>query len=390
MDWTVRVVRANKDGSFRLVISQQDAGWSKRQGKKTEDTPRKMLVYADVFPDGRVLPNHTIKYRGHPQPILPGLPKDAAEAARGWTRERDGDKVVAKPVKAEAGFRFEAVRQSVFDVIYVSSSKTTYSFDAAKGLIAEAESAHSQGWGFVSKGTGTTKLSGVKDADATRGKQLAAEEGPYFASVEAYDKAMSEAGMAGKAAAERAGKALDALKEANRSLSHPALKADYDERVKQHERMAKWAVGDAERREAIMGKPAVPFETKDVDGKAVKLADLKGKVVVLDFWYRGCGWCVKAMPQMNQLAEDFAGKDVVILGMNTDEKEEDARFVIDKMKLRYPTLKAAGLPQKFGVQSFPTLLVIDQEGKVHDVHVGYTPTLRQDVGRQIRGLLERK
>ncbi len=96
------------------------------------------------------------------------------------------------------------------------------------------------------------------------------------------------------------------------------------------------------------------------------------------------------MPQMNGLAEDFAGKPVAIFGMNTDMNEEDARFVIEKMGLKYPTLKATGLPEKFGVQGFPTLIVIDQQGKVHDIHVGYTATLREDVGHQIKGLLEKK
>jgi hypothetical protein len=81
---------------------------------------------------------------------------------------------------------------------------------------------------------------------------------------------------------------------------------------------------------------------------------------------------------------------VAIFGMNTDRNEEDARFVSEKMGLKYPTLKAIGLPEKFGVRGFPTLIVIDQQGKVHDLHVGYTPTLRQDIGRQIKALLEKK
>ena len=57
------------------------------------------------------------------------------------------------------------------------------------------------------------------------------------------------------------------------------------------------------------------------------------------------------------------------------------------MALKYPTLKAEGLPQRFGVQGFPTLIVIDQQGKVHDIHVGYSPTLREEVGKQIQALL---
>jgi peroxiredoxin len=168
------------------------------------------------------------------------------------------------------------------------------------------------------------------------------------------------------------------------------LVAELNERIKQHEQMAKYTLDDAERRAKVMGQPAAEFETTDLNGKKVKLADLRGQVVVLDFWYRGCGWCVKAMPQMNELAADFAGQPVAIFGMNTDRDEADARFVIEKMALKYPNLKAEGLPQKFGVQGFPTLIIVDQQGRVHDIHVGYSPTLRDDVGKVIRELLAKK
>jgi protein-disulfide isomerase-like protein with CxxC motif len=60
------------------------------------------------------------------------------------------------------------------------------------------------------------------------------------------------------------------------------------------------------------------------------------------------------------------------------------------MGLKYRTLHGEGMPAKFGVQGFPTLIVIDQRGRVHDIHVGYTPTLREDLGKQIRDLLTSK
>jgi protein-disulfide isomerase-like protein with CxxC motif len=50
-------------------------------------------------------------------------------------------------------------------------------------------------------------------------------------------------------------------------------------------------------------------------------------------------------------------------------------------------LKAEGLPQKYGVQGFPTLIVIGPDGKVRDIHVGYSPTLREEVGKAVRELL---
>lgn len=391
VDWTVWVVRPNEDGSFRLVIREEDAFSQTVGGKKLDQPPRTSFVYADVFPDGRVKPNDTIKYQGDPGGIFPRLPKDAAEAAGGWSWAKEDDKTTARPVKGDGGFRFESSTDSPMNAIYLSTSKSVSTFDPARGLIARRESTNTQAYGFKGQGTGVTELVGVKPLDTTVHKQLAAEETGYFESLAAYNKALR---AAGEAKPEEASKvlagAVQALQSANAALTHPGLKADLADRVKRHDQSAKYTVEAAARRAKVVGQPAAAFETTDIDGKKVGLADLNGKVVVLDFWYRGCGWCIKAMPQMNGLAEDFAGRPVAIFGMNTDRDEADARFVIEKMGLKYPTLKATGLPEKFGVQGFPTLIVIDPAGNVHDVHVGYTPTLREDVGRQIRGLLDKK
>lgn len=97
-----------------------------------------------------------------------------------------------------------------------------------------------------------------------------------------------------------------------------------------------------------MGKPAADWEAKDIDGKVHRMADYRGRVVVMDFWYRGCGWCMTAMPQVTRLSEVFRDQPVSVLGMSIDEDEKDARAVIEAMSLRYPTIRAGGLPEKFG------------------------------------------
>jgi thiol-disulfide isomerase/thioredoxin len=56
-------------------------------------------------------------------------------------------------------------------------------------------------------------------------------------------------------------------------------------------------------------------------------------MVVLDFWYRGCGWCIRAMPQLNAVADQFAGRPVAVLGMAIDQNEANAKFVCDEMTL---------------------------------------------------------
>ena len=178
-----------------------------------------------------------------------------------------------------------------------------------------------------------------------------------------------------------------ALKSAHDAIDQPIFREQLDHQLAQHESMAKYYADSAKRRADVIDKPAADWKLQGLDGKPHALSDYRGKVVLLDFWYRGCGWCIKAMPQLNALAEQFSSRPVAVLGMNTDRVEADARFVSDAMGLKYATLRAEGIPEKYGVQGFPTLIVIDPEGKVRDVHVGYSPTLRTDLERTIERLL---
>jgi len=163
--------------------------------------------------------------------------------------------------------------------------------------------------------------------------------------------------------------------------------AQFDAQLEQFKSSASYYAEEKKREDEVLNKAAADWNTEDIDGKKHSLAGHRGKVIVLDFWYRGCGWCIKAMPQIKEVVEHYQGKPVVVLGMNTDREEKDARFVVDKLKLNYSTLKAKGLPQKYSVQGFPTVIIIDQNGVVRGRHVGYSPTLREELIKKIDGLL---
>ena len=139
------------------------------------------------------------------------------------------------------------------------------------------------------------------------------------------------------------------LKDAREQLTVAVLREQIDEQLKSHSRMASYYAEEAKNRSAVLGQPAADWETKDLDGKTHSLKGYRGKVVILDFWYRGCGWCIRAMPQVKELAEEFKGQPVAVLGMNTDRDEKDAKFVVDEMSLNYPVLKAEGIPEKYSV-----------------------------------------
>lgn len=389
-DYTVWVTRANPDGSFHLILRDKNVFSQTFNGKKSDQPVRTTMAYADVFPDGRVLPNKTIRYQDLPGALFPQLPRNESEARAGWESERNFDKVVCKPASGAGKFVFDTETISPFNKIYLMTNNARQTFDPTKGLITRSDSKSSQVYGFNGKGAGTLELVSVKEIPLPELKTFTEGADKYFEVADAYEEKTAAASKAPpEKAKELLATAAKDLKTAASEMKNDELKRVLEEKFKEHERMAGYYVEEAKSRAKIMGKAAPEFETTSIDGKNVKLADLRGQVVVLDFWYRGCGWCIKAMPQMNQLAEDFAGQPVTIFGMNTDRDEKDAKFVMEKMELKYPSLKAEGIPQRFGVRGFPTLIIIDQQGKVHDIHVGYSPTLREDVAKQIRDLLKK-
>ncbi len=385
------VVSENADGSRRVIIRSassyaQDYG----QGQKHDSPEQVVLAYADVFPDGKALPNPSLDMRIQLEIALPPLPKDEAEIQKGWSQASDAKLQTTKfePKKSDDGeFVFSGVVEGVMTKIYLMTQKTTYHFDRKKGVVSSTQAETSQGYGFNTSGTGIVRLESDQVIDAAEVKALAEEFDLFFKTSREYQEKMREVSKKPADAKETVAAAKQLVVKAKEAARTPDVTKELNNMLTQHERYASYARESANKFKDILNKPSADWSASDIDGKPVKLADFRGKVVVMDFWYRGCGWCIYAMPQVMQLSEDYKEKGVVVLGMNTDREEKDARFVIDAMGMKYATIKATGIPEKYGIQGFPTLVVIDGEGVVRDVHVGYSPTLKEEVGKKIEELL---
>jgi peroxiredoxin len=140
----------------------------------------------------------------------------------------------------------------------------------------------------------------------------------------------------------------------------------------------------------LIGTTSENWTTTDLAGKKHSLEDYRGNVVILDFWFRKCTYCLRAMPQVNQVAQYFENQPVVVIGMSTDEKAEEAAAVVEKMGLKYPVLKAREISETYQIEGFPTLLIIDQKGGIRKVHTGYSSTLRDDIIEAVEALLKRE
>jgi thiol-disulfide isomerase/thioredoxin len=385
------VVRRNGDGSYRVVV--RESRTMDREGDmKQKGEPQVSLVSFDLFDDGKLGPGANLGYLFDPTSVFPRLPSTPEEMRTGWSGAARYDSMIKYKQAAQAGEDetvFNAVRESREDAIYVSSHRSVVHFDLKRGLVRKVETESSQGYGFNGKGKGEVELKSVETRDAGFQKQFAAAADRYFQSSAEYEKFVDRAGREPGTAKALLEKAEAILKESQAAIDQPVFRDGLAHLLKSHSQTANYTEQQAKDRAEVVGKPAALWQTKDLKGKSHVLKDYRGKVVLLDFWYRGCGWCMRAMPQIMELVDDFKDQPVAVLGMNTDRDEKDAQFVIDAMKLNYPVLKAQGLPEKYKVQGFPTLVIIDAEGKVADLHVGYSPTLRQDVGAAVKRLIKK-
>lgn len=119
----------------------------------------------------------------------------------------------------------------------------------------------------------------------------------------------------------------------------------------------------------------------DSQGRTDVLSSLKGQVAVLNFWAPWCAPCVKEMPELQALADEFAAKSVHFVGIGIDSAERIAEFQA-KHRIRFPLVvaNAAGteLARQFGNQAggLPYTVVLDKAGAVRYTHLGPITTER--------------
>jgi peroxiredoxin len=113
------------------------------------------------------------------------------------------------------------------------------------------------------------------------------------------------------------------------------------------------------------GNTAVAFGVQTIDGKTIPAAALKGKVLVMNFWFIGCPGCMEEIPKLNDLAAKFADrKDVVFIALSLDPAASVADF-IKKVPFNYLHTGDAGpTADLFGVGSFPRNVVVGRDGKI--------------------------
>jgi peroxiredoxin len=113
---------------------------------------------------------------------------------------------------------------------------------------------------------------------------------------------------------------------------------------------------------SLVNKPAPDFNLTDMQGKKWSLSELRGKVVVLNFWYTSCPPCVEEMPQLNEITKTYTPDKVVFLALTFNDAQKVNLF-LQKHEFNYTILPdSKAIDQQYNIIGWPTSLVINKKG----------------------------
>ncbi|MDH5394666.1 MAG: TlpA family protein disulfide reductase [Gammaproteobacteria bacterium] len=151
-------------------------------------------------------------------------------------------------------------------------------------------------------------------------------------------------------------------------------------------------IGKKERKlQPYKGNPVPPMLILDnLEHKQVDLRQLKGQVVLVNFWASWCPPCVHEMPSMQRLQNRFSAKDFSILGVNMAEDEKTVRkFLATKVSINFPVVfdRDGAALKRWGVFAFPTSYIIDKKGHIRYAILGGVEWDTEAIVKKIKNLI---
>ena len=138
-----------------------------------------------------------------------------------------------------------------------------------------------------------------------------------------------------------------------------------------------------------IGQPAPDFTLKRLDGKNVRLAELRGDVVMINFWATWCGPCRQEMPLLDKLYANYKDLGFVLLGVNVEADAKAMGKYLKDVPVSFPILSDSSnsVAKLYGVAGMPSTVLVDRDGKVRFVHRGYKPGYEHEYEKQVKQLV---
>lgn len=134
---------------------------------------------------------------------------------------------------------------------------------------------------------------------------------------------------------------------------------------------------------------AKDFTLKSNQGNNLRLAELRGDVVLLNFWATWCGPCRQEMPKLDELYQRYQSAGFTVLGVNVETDSAAADKLLKKIPVTFPILydTDSTASKLYDVDAMPTSVLIDRNGQMRYLHRGYKPGYEEMYRQQIKELL---
>lgn len=121
--------------------------------------------------------------------------------------------------------------------------------------------------------------------------------------------------------------------------------------------------------------PAPDFTLKSVDGSNLRLSEQRGQVVLINFWASWCGPCRQEMPLLDEIQQKYSKLGFTVLGVNVDKDPAKADKILKDIPVTFPVLyDSEGTVSKlFDVSAMPTTVIVDRDGSMRFLHLGFKP-----------------
>lgn len=145
---------------------------------------------------------------------------------------------------------------------------------------------------------------------------------------------------------------------------------------------------------SLVGSTAPDSLGMDNAKRPVHVSDYRGKVVVLTFWASWCGYCLKELPILENLQRKVGSEQIAVIAINTDRDRDKYRTMRRRMKDFQLTLTVdankEGIAEAYGVSGLPHMVLVDKQGRVAYIHIGYSEESLPRFVYEINNLLERE
>ena len=140
---------------------------------------------------------------------------------------------------------------------------------------------------------------------------------------------------------------------------------------------------------ASVSGPAPDFTLKSLKGKNLKLSEMRGDVVLINFWASWCGPGRQEMPLLNALHKKYEPLGFTVLGVNVEENSDDARGFMKNFPVNFPVLldNKNMVSKQYDVVAMPTTVVVDRDGNMRFLHKGYKSGDEKEYRKMVKKLI---